>query len=322
MAAKSSSKDVHIAALKALEKTGDASVVQYLAETAARSPKAEQAIARASLWGLKGEDVDEAILSLLLDRSDEDVQAELVQSIGERRIFAGKSLVAKFADAPSAKVRGQAYRALRAIGTPSDIPGLLEILLKTENEVETLEIESAITGLAQKISNPNGRAAAVRAKLDVEKDDQKRGLLLRVLGKIGDESSLSRLRKALKDPNAGVVDAALRSLENWPTPAARDDVREIARSSKNEVHRVLALQAFVRMIGQEKYRSPKAAASDLKKALKLASRPEEKKLILGVLPVFASPEALKLAATLLGDKDVKEEAKVALSKIKEKLEKE
>lgn len=82
------------------------------------------------------------------------------------------------------------------------------------------------------------------------------------------------------------------------------------------------MQAYVRMIGQEKYRPPKAAVRDLKKALKLATRPEEKKLILGVLPGFASPEALKLAATLLGDKDVKEEAKVALNKIKEKLEKE
>jgi HEAT repeat protein len=320
-AAKDSSKDVHIAALKALEKTGDASVVQYLAETAAASPQSEQAVARASLRGLKGEDIDEAILSLLAVRSDEAVQTELVQSIEERRIFAGKSLVAKFADASSAKVRGQAYRAMRAIGTPSDIPGLLEILLKTENEAERLGIENAITGLAQKISDPNGRADAVRAKLDLEKDGQKRGRLLRVLGKIGDESSLSLLREALEDPNAEVVDAAVRSLANWPTPAARDDVREIARTSKNEVLRVLALQAYVRMTGQEKYRSPKAAVRDLKKALKLATRPEEKKLILGVLPSFASPKALKLAATLLGDKDVKEEASVAVNKITEKLKK-
>ena len=61
--------------------------------------------------------------------------------------------------------------------------------------------------------------------------------------------------------------------------------------------------------------------SDLKKALKLASRPEEKKLILGVLPDFACPDALKLAATLLDDVGVESEAEVAIEKITEELKK-
>ena len=48
---------------------------------------------------------------------------------------------------------------------------------------------------------------------------------------------------------------------------------------------------------------------------------EDKKLILGTLPVFASPDALALAQTLLQEKDVEAEAQLAIKKIQEKLQK-
>ncbi|MGA2587638.1 MAG: HEAT repeat domain-containing protein [Candidatus Aminicenantales bacterium] len=318
-AAKNPSKDIRMAGIKALEKAGDASVVPFLAETAAAAPRAEQAVARNSLWGLRGKDADEAILALLAAQPSEGVQAELIQSVGERRIFAGKGLAVGLTDSPSAKVRTQALRAVKAVGTPSDIPGLLDLLLKTKDEADRLAVENAITGLAQKIANPDGRAGAVQAKLEGEKDARKRCLLYGVLGKIGDGSSLALLREALQDPDKEVADAAVRALTIWPTSAARDDVFEIALRSADEVHRVLALRAFVRLTGLEKYRAPQAAVEDLRKALEIASRPEEKKLILSSLPDFSCPDAIKLAATLVNDKDVKAEARVALDKIKEKL---
>ena len=321
-AAKSQNQNVRFAALKALEKTGDASSVLFLAQTAAVTPRAEQAAARTSLWGLKGKDVDDKILSLLAEQKDEGVLAELVQTIGERRIFAGKSLAARQAEAPSVRVRAQALRALRAVGTPSDISGLLGLLLKTPAEADQIPIENTIVGLAQKISNPNGRAGAVHALLDPERGIANRAPLLRVLGKIGDGTSLSFLRDALMDKDAAIVDAAVRALAGWPTAAARDDVYAISRTSKNDVHRVLALRGFVRMVGLDRYRLPEAAVEDLENALLLVWRPEEKKLILGVLPDFACPEALRAAATLLKDKDAKDEAKLALDKIQKALIKE
>jgi len=320
--ARSQDTDVRFAGLKALEKTGDASSVLFLARAAVAAGRLEQAAARTSLWGLKGKDVDEKILALLADEKDEGVLAELVQSVGERRIFAGKSLVAKLAEAPSSAVRARALRALRAVGTPSDIPGLLDLLLKAQAETDQIAIENTVVGLAQKISNPNGRAGAVHALLAPESGITDRAPLYRVLGKIGDGSSLAYLRAALADKDTGVVDAAVRALAGWPTTAARDDVFEIAQTSKSEVHKVLALRGFIRMVGLDRYRLPEAAVADLESALRESWRPEEKKLILGVLPDFACPEALKAAATLLKDVDVKDEAKLALDKIQKALIKE
>jgi len=318
-AAKSPAKDVRIAALRALEKTGDASTVPFLAGRAAATMTLEQTAARTALWGLKGKEVDGAILSLLETKPDEKIQAELVRSIGERRVFAGKSLLLKIADSDSARARSQAVRAIKFVGTPSDVPGMLDLLFKYNSESDRQDIENTIAGLAQKMSRPDTRAGSVEPRLAVEKDPQKRAILYRVLGRIGDDSSLALLRTAAQDKNPDVAEAATRAIINWPTATAKDDVFEIANTSANATHKILALRAFVRMTGLEKYRSPRAAVGDLQKALKIAKRPEEKKLILSILPDFAGPDALRLAEKLQKDKNAGAEAKVALAKIKEEL---
>jgi HEAT repeat protein len=321
-AAQSPLEPVRMAGLKALEKVGDVSTVAFLAESAAKSQRKEQEIARTSLWGLKGREVDEEVISLLAKQPADDVLNEFLMSIGERRIFAGKAWLVKNEESSSAKVRQTALRALKVIGTPSDVPGLLDLLLKTENDQEQAEIENAIVALARKISNPLARSGSVKGKLVNEKDIKNKSMLFHVLGRIGDDSALPLLREALIDPDAEVVDAAVRALAIWPTITAKDDVLQINRTTKNEVHEILTLQAYVRLIGLERFRSPESAVRDLKLAFGLADRPEEKKLVLGILPNFACPDAQGFAESLMKFDDIKAEAQVAVDKIKKKLEKE
>jgi hypothetical protein len=127
------------------------------------------------------------------------------------------------------------------------------------------------------------------------------------------------MRRALADWDKDVVDAAVRGLADWPTPSARDDALGIAASSANLTHKVLAVRAFVRMVGLEPYRQPEAAAADLEKAMALASRPEEKKLVLGLLPRFPCEKGLRIAESLQNDPAVKDEAKAAADRIRASL---
>ena len=318
-AVSSDKKDVRLAALKAFEKAGDASCVGLLAGAAAAAPPDEQAAARAALWGMKGKPVDTAILALLDGSPAESIQAELVRSIGERAIFTGKVAAAKLADSPSAKVRSEAVRTIRAVGTPSDIPGLLNVLLKTADENEQVGIETAISGLALKIAQPEGRAKAVKTKWDAVKDGPGRAVLCRLLGRIGDNSTLPLLREALDGADPAVAAAAARALAAWPTSAAKDDIIRIARTSKNSTIQVLAVRGYIRLTAAEKYRRPEEAVKDMKLALDLSSRPEEMKQVLGALPDFAGPEALALAESLAGTPAVQEEAKTAIKKIQDKM---
>jgi HEAT repeat protein len=318
-AAKSNAVSVRIAAMQALETVGDASTVPFLVETAAKSRGPEQSAARGALGLIKGRLADDAVLSLLANNPADDIQGEVLQAIAERRIYSAKAAVAGCLASASSKVRIQALRTLRTIGTPSDIPTVLTYLLKIEDDAEQLEGAATAAALALKIANPDGRSSAVKGMLTDTKDPKARARLCGILGRIGDDSALPVLRTALAEPNDDVVDAAVRALASWTTPAARDDLLQLAQKSKNEIHRLLALQGLLRMIRAERHRKPEAAVADLRLAYAISWRPEERRLILGVLPNFACPEALELAGILLGEPAVKAEAQAAIERIKARL---
>jgi len=327
-ALKSASPDVRIAALRGLAKAGDASTVLLLAERASGSQGREQLAARSSLWTLAGKDVDDAVLFWLVASPNDSVKNEFIQAAGERRISAAKSNLMALAGSGSPGNSLEAARALRTTASAADIPALLEILFGTSDEQAQEEMENTIGALAQRIGDPYSRAKDVEALLTPAPDSKaaavtdipKRCLLYRTLGKIGDDSSLPLLRAALKDQDGQIQDSVIRALADWPNSTPREDVLGIARSSQNLTHQVLALRAYIRMVGLEKYQSPEAAVLSLKTALGLATRPDEKKLVLGALADFACPEALALAESLLTVEGVGEEAQAAVTKIKEVLQ--
>ncbi|MFA9455112.1 MAG: hypothetical protein ACERK6_14500, partial [Candidatus Aminicenantaceae bacterium] len=127
------------------------------------------------------------------------------------------------------------------------------------------------------------------------------------------------LRRALEDPNTEVQEAAARALIEWPTATARDDVFKIAEASSNPTLQVLAVRAYVRMVGMERFRRPEAAVTSLEFVLLLVTRPEEKMAILGILPQFSCQEALALAERFLADDSVAKEAQAAVDRLRRSL---
>jgi HEAT repeat protein len=307
---------VRMEALRSIGKVGNASVVEMLAGRAATSVGDEQALARETLARLKGTDVESAILDLLKKETDDKVKAELIQAVGERRIAAGKEALMEIVRTGAPPLRLRAIGALKDVSTPADLRDLLDLLFTIDDDTAREAMQDTAASVALTIPRPLARGDAAENILAGEKDAKKKADLLRVLGKIGDDTALPLMRRALADPDAGVVDAAVRGLADWPAASARDDVFAVVASSANLTHKVLALRAFVRMVGLEPYRQPDAAAADLEKAMALASRPEEKKLVLGLLPHFPCERGLRIAESLTNDAGVKEEAKTAAGRIR------
>jgi len=317
-ATKNENRDIRIAALHALESTGDATAVELLAHHAAKSRGQEQDAARTSLWSLKGKDVDQTILLNLAKQNDADVQNELIMCVGERRISEGLNWLLAKGRSSDSRTRQQAIKALKNVASPSDLPLLMDLLITVEEERDQMEMASTIAAVAGKIPQSIGRARIIINLLPEISDPRRLCVLYRTLGKIGDDSTLHVLREALDDEDKDVQDAAVRALADWPTMTAQEDLLHIARTSTNPIHKILSLQSYIRMVEMERYRSPERAVKSLQDVLDI-SRPEEKKLILGILPTFASKEALGLAESLLQEKAVEAEAKMAVEKIKEKL---
>ena len=169
------------------------------------------------------------------------------------------------------------------------------------------------------IENPDGRSRTVKTRLVGEKLTQARVRLIGLLPLIGDNSALPALRELLNDEDTGVFDAAVRAIAAWPTPAAREDLLRLARDSRVETHRLLAIGGLVRIVGLDRYRDPQASVADLRQAAGFSWRPEEQKLVLGALAQFPCREALELASGFLREPAVRAEAKAAIDKITPRL---
>jgi HEAT repeat protein len=315
-AAESHLPTVRMEALRSIGKMGNPSVVGMLAGRAALATGDEQSLARETLARLKGTDVEAEILGLLEKTSEDKIKAELIQAVGTRRIAAGKPALMDLVRTGAPALRLRAIGALKDVSSPGDLRDLMGLLFTIDDETAREAMQDTVASVALAIPRTLARGDAAENLLAVEKDPKRKADLLRVLGKIGDDTSLPLTRRALADPDMGVADAAVRGLADWPTASARDDVFGIAASSANLTHKVLALRAFVRMVGLEPYRQPASAVADLEKAMALATRPEEKKLVLGLLPRFPCEKGLGMAESLQNDPAVGAEAKAAADRIR------
>ena len=321
-AARSQTEAVRLAALKGLGQVGGAQTVAFLAERASSVKGPEQTAARASLGALKGREVDDEIVAQLGRKPADGPAGELLLAVGDRRIFAAKPVVSAALSSPTAGIRAQGLRALRGIGTPSDMPAVLDLLLSGQEDSDRVEAERTVVALAQKIDNLDGRSNTVKSRLAAERSPEARARLIGLLPLIGDPSALPVLRTLVNDEDADVRNAAVRATASWPTPAAREDLLRLARETRNQTNRLLVIGGLVRVVGLDRYRDPQAAVADLKEAAAVAWRPEEQKLILGALTKFPCQAALDLATGFVKESEVKEEAQAAVKAIAARMKKE
>jgi len=320
--AESRSTEVRIASLKTLKQIGNSSTIAFLAQHAASSKGEEKLQARASLWGLKGNDIGSTVISNLNSEKNPEIQIEYIKAVEQRRMYSGKDVVLDTLSSSNPEVRLQAIKSIKQISSPEDIPRLLEFLIKTENDPDRNEMINTIAFTALKTQDPLLRGEPVTTVLPEVKDPLTRSSLYLLLGRIGDDSTLPVLRSGLSEKNGMVHDAVVRAFASWPTSTAAEDALYIAETSDKPEHRILCLRAYIRMVGMEPYQRPEAAVRSLETALNLAQGAQEKMMILGALQKFACDRAANVAERLTKDRDVEQEAQKTLILINEKLKKE
>jgi HEAT repeat protein len=313
-ATKSSDEMVSVAALNALGQLGDASSVDMLVSVAAEGSGAKQEAARQSLYRLVGEDVDKMIVDKVGSASGAE-KVELIKSIDQRNITAGTAALLKATEDENRQVRVEAIKALRTVAQPSDMSTLISLMLKAPGSSEESEFERTIVAVSRKVPEGQSQCEAVLAALSTASDMAAKGKLMSLLGKIGDEKALPVLRAALDDSDEKVQDAAVRGLSNWPSAAPGDDLLEVAKNSPNQVHRVLALRGYVRLIGLESDRDDDATIAMYQKAMDIAPNANEKRMVLSGLANVRTYEALQMAKSYLDDPELTTEAQAAVVKI-------
>jgi HEAT repeat protein len=315
-AAKSTNPEVRKAVLQAVGKLGDASFVGYLVKAATEGTSSEEkSTAVNSLTLLRGSRVDDAIVQSM-QNSQPSVRRQLIQILAERNaVNAVPALLAEAVNSDR-KVRQAAFKALGRLADEEDLPSLVKLLAKVEDDSSRREAERAVVAVSRKISQPSKQADAVLAGLGGEKRVAVRCSLLRVLGGIANVNTLRTLEAASKEANPTVQDTSVRALAKWPNAAATEALLEIYCSTKNQIHRLLALRGFVRLLSLPVQGRPAEKTLGLcRRAMQQANSLAEQKLVLSGLSNVSNPGALEMVEPFLQVEEVRAEATMAVIKI-------
>lgn len=306
----SSNANVREAALKALGTIGDASDALLLARVAARGQEQEKGLARQSLLGLKGPDVDRQIVeSLRYD--DKQVRVELINSLAARRAASLAKDISVYLSDSNQNVRLATLNALGELGGKSEVMIITEFLSKAENNRDRAGALSALRSICGRL----GKESADPILEGLRNASQTNCIdLLSLLPLVGTDTALQAVRNAANNQDPDIQDAGIRALAQWPDQEAREDLQNLANRASKLNHRVLAFRGYIRLIKQASMPDAEKV-KHLRDAVRNAERRQEKVLALSGFGEIHSLESLKQMEQFIYDKDISEETCAVVVKI-------
>jgi len=317
---------VRLAAVRALAEIGDDSAVLPLAHAAATAGPEESDEARKSLTLLGGSQIDETITSLI-PVVDVAEQVELIRSTAPRFAESTVPVLLEAAGSQDENVRAEAFKSLGVLAGPQDLPNLIALLDSVDGAKARKEAERAVALVARKVVPEDAQADMLLAHLVSldPADTETRISLLKVLGQVSGPKALEAVRAGTHDAAESVREAAARVLMDWSDSEPVEDLLVLAETGDTETLRILALRAALHMlsndsviVGQPTFVAKRSTTELLnlyKQAMDLATRPEEKKLILAGLATVRSDAAADYVRRFVNDPALRAEAKQALAKL-------
>ena len=309
------SKTEAVRAVSALALSGVAGPadIPVLAKVAATGSDPEKKAARDSLRKLRGHKMS-AAMTEALKTADAKSKVELIAALIDRNVIASAPVVFKNADDPDLAVRLAVLDALRAMGDENHTAIVVHRLKSAKDKTERKK--AAIALLATCRRGKTKCAEAVIAGFD-RADAATRIFLMRGLTEAGGPKSLNEIVARLKDDDESVSGQAVRVLAGWPDRQATAHLKKLARDVKNRRNHILAVRGIVRLASPGKDRP--ADLATLSEAMKLATRKEEKVLVLGTLGTIPGRESLALVAAALDTPALVEDAGFVAVLIAEKI---
>ncbi len=303
--------EVRVAALKSLTTSGTAQDVAALATLAATcqdKPVRDAAFETLRLMTAPG--TNAAILALMTDKKA--LTPALVRCALGRRSLEFTPGFIKVAASPNDPVSLEAFLALQIMATQKDADALVALLCKTPSSKTSPgklreAAARAVWMSCQKITDPAGRAAPLLVAIKTA-DAEGKCALLPVLARLGGAESLKAVRHAMQSDNRAVRDAGHRALVNWPDASVADQLLDVAKNGKDATHRIWTLRAYARVVSLPSNRPPQKTFEMLSGAMKLATRPQDKQLIVTRLASVRTPQALAILVSYLDNAELKDSA--------------
>lgn len=308
-AAKTGSKPLRLAAIGALEQTGNASCVVVLLETAAGSDSDLTQASKTVLARLPGKEVDAELFARMPQATDKTRQV-LIELAAERRIAGALPVIVRWTEDADAGVRGAALDAIGVMGEEKQTTDLALLLQKTPGAPERVKIEKALLVLSGRC----GAGCVPRLMpLAQSKDSGLRIIALHALVCVGGSEALIVVKTAINDSDEAVQDEAVRTLSTWASNWPEDEgvaepLLALVKSGKKMSHQVLGVRGYLEYVQGDKKLKDDDKVIKVKELLALVNRPEEKRLAIAVLGTIPTGSALELLVSSSDDQSITEEA--------------
>ncbi len=303
---------VRLAAFAALGALGDVTAIPLLADAATSRDEAEQKAARQALTELRRGPVGETMVAQLVS-ANLNVQVELIRALTARKDKSAAPKLLELARTDTGSARRAALRGMEQFATGSDLTALVQLLTLAKDETARAEIRSVFEALADRTEDGQQLDVTPIIQGLAVANAETRIALLQVSAFFADPGLRAAFSAAIKGPDARVSNAAVRAMCNTRDVELMPALLEQAGNAGELNLRALALEGYVRLAcDQERLKvTPPQRVALLKPALTLATRAEDKRLILAGLAGSPTPDALALAEQLSADVTVKAEAEIA-----------
>ena len=311
-------KPSRLAAIEALGRTGNASVLDPLLAAATDADPQVAEAARSAAAVLPGDAVDRAILAKF-STADAKLLPVVATLVGGRRIPAVKELQPLVAHADPA-VRMAAVESLGAVVDLPNLQLLIDAAVKprdpTEGEVASKSLRQACTRMADREACAEKLTAALSDGLPMAT----KIALYDTLGDVGGKKALAAVAAAGKSSVPELQDASTRLLGKWMTPDAGPVLIDLAGSLPPGKYQTRAVRGVIR-IARQMVVPDNDRAELCRQSLKTAEDPADRKAVLEFMPRYPSPAMLAVAREAEKLPGLEAEAKAAAAKIEQKLPK-
>lgn len=316
-AAEAGEQPVRLSAIEALQRVGNASCLASLLQIAADSdPKLAEA-AKGTLAVLPGEDINSKIVSMIPESKGATYRL-LIELVGSRRIDAVPQLV----DALQSSEREVRAAALTSLGETVPITKLsllIDAVVKPAHEEDDEVAAVALRAASVRMPDRDACAEQLAVALDAA-DAETKTLLLEIISEVGGSRALETLATNAKSPDPELQDTSSRLLGKWNGVDAAPVLLDLAKTAPAEKFRIRALRGYIGLARKFAMPAPERAKM-CEQALAVATRNDERQLVLEVLQLHPSVAGLKVAIAAIKTDGLEKEATAAVGEIAQKLRK-
>jgi HEAT repeat protein len=313
----STDASIRLAAITALGELRDGGAAIVLAQTAATMSGATRGAARQALLDLNHGPVTDTLLKAL-PHAEPAVQLEIIRALGDRGDNAAVPKLLALARDNDDALRAASFQALALLAGQKEIPPMIQMVVKATNDDVRSEAADALGSTCQHIFAQSGKIDAGElvsfAKIG---PIEARVALLGVCSGVSDAQVRELLRAAVNDSDERVRSAALRALCQSQDPQLLPDILNVAKETKAENFRTLAIRGAVQLLDQTQGTPmpDQQKVDTLKSLLAVSTTADDKRQVLSGLGTVPDVRSLDMASHLLDDSEVRVEAADATVKI-------